>query len=637
MNDIEHTNRQIHNTGNFMEATNETRRFQRQLTNPNAETHTHTAGGNQSTSNDTQNTGLSTSKHSTIVALTLSTAPKPSTVVTTPGAGNSNSLPGHQSGRTKHGGQLLDQQALNLSDSFNTSSNVGDHNANSSPPSSALSRKKNLSTSDLDPFERKKQAALTKVEAKLDKAQRLHQKAQQNVEQEISDFLRATTIPNTNNEATSCRTTNATFDKRIRTLQDTKKELEKKIANYQSDISRIQAGEIPYNYASSKDILSNIRSTAVKVASGSLKVRSLHNTDQASTISTSSANEQVPSFYHPESDYHNPNISITLLTPSPQPTTLPTAITSGSTNNNQNLSVQNQFSGTFEPSYSSVSSSASNEIGNSQFYIDANYDHVYDSDKSNRKHDTNIPVDGSTLLDNDKSPTNKRHFTDDSTVENNDRISDHSVDDRCVSTTSKRNTPTTTTTTTTVECQQLNTKLDSMQKLIERYESKMSEMQKQIDLLVSSNEAQGELNERLNNELTDLTDLHQIEMSSMKTDLKNLEDRLLYKFNDYWNELLEKLDKLDTRTAKVEQTQTHSLETEENTHRIISKLVNIVLTVFAIILLLLSTIKNLVQSRVHAMTVLVLVIVWITFHYLPPNYFQTSFLKNFPNSLKRAS
>ncbi|CAF4008864.1 unnamed protein product [Rotaria magnacalcarata] len=176
-----------------------------------------------------------------------------------------------------------------------------------------------------------------------------------------------------------------------------------------------------------------------------------------------------------------------------------------------------------------------------------------------------------------------------------------------------------------------------MQKLIERYESKMSEMQKQIDLLVSSNEAQGELNERLNNELTDLTDLHQIEMSSMKTDLKNLEDRLLYKFNDYWNELLEKLDKLDTRTAKVEQTQTHSLETEENTHRIISKLVNIVLTVFAIILLLLSTIKNLVQSRVHAMTVLVLVIVWITFHYLPPNYFQTSFLKNFPNSLKRAS
>lgn len=51
------------------------------------------------------------------------------------------------------------------------------------------------------------------------------------------------------------------------------------------------------------------------------------------------------------------------------------------------------------------------------------------------------------------------------------------------------------------------------------------------------------------------------------------------------------------QTTKVEQTQAHSFETEENTHRLISKFVNILLTVFAIILLLLSTIKNLLQSR----------------------------------------
>ena len=135
-------------------------------------------------------------------------------------------------------------------------------------------RKKNLSTSDLDPSERKKQAALAKVEAKLEKAQRLHQKAHQSVEQEISDFLRVTTIPTGNLETNSVRTTNATFDKRIRTLQDTKKELERKIATYQSDLSRIQAGEIPHNYTSSKDVFTNLKSTAVKVASGSLKYRS---------------------------------------------------------------------------------------------------------------------------------------------------------------------------------------------------------------------------------------------------------------------------------------------------------------------------------------------------------------------------
>ncbi|CAF3719687.1 unnamed protein product [Rotaria sp. Silwood1] len=612
------------------------RRIQRQLTNPIPETQPTTTGGNPLTTLDLLQSGPSTNKNNTITTLAQSTAPKPSSIVATPGAGNSNSLPGHQSGRSKlNTHHLLDQQPLNILDNLNSTGNDGDSNINISP-SSALSRKKNLSTSDLDPFERKKQAALAKVEAKLDKAQRLYQKAQQNVEQEISDFLRVTTIPNTNNEISSSRTTNATFDKRIRTLQDTKKELEKKIANYHTDISRIQAGEIPHNYASSKDIFSNIKSTAAKVAGGSLKHRSGTNTDQAITVSTPNTTEQTIPFHYPEPESHylNPNLSTPLVqTLSQSPSTITTTFTSGQINNNQNLLLQNQHSNIHEPTHSTVSSSVSNEIGNSQFYIDSSLEHIYDSDKSSRKHDTNIPADGSTIHDNDKSPlTTQRRFTDDSLVESNDRTSDQSVDDRCTSSISKRNIAT-----ITMEYQQLNTKLDSMQKIVDRYETKINEMQKQIELLIIANDTQREQNERLNNELTDLTDLHQMEMSSIKTDLKNLEERLLYKFNDYWNELLEKLDKLDTRTAKVEQTQTHSLETEENTHRIISKLVNIVLTVFAIILLILSTIKNLVQSRVHAMTLLILVIVWITFHYLPQNYFQTTFLKNFPNMFKRTS
>jgi hypothetical protein len=88
-----------------------------------------------------------------------------------------------------------------------------------------------------------------------------------------------------------------------------------------------------------------------------------------------------------------------------------------------------------------------------------------------------------------------------------------------------------------------------MQKMIDRYELKTIEMQRQLDLLGIATDTQREKTDRLNTELTDLIDLHQSEMSSMKTDLKNLEERLLYKFNDYWNELLEKLDKLDTRVS----------------------------------------------------------------------------------------
>lgn len=212
--------------------------------------------------------------------------------------------------------------------------------------------------------------AVAKVEAKLEKAQRLHQKAQQSVEQEISDFLRVTSIPNVNNENnSSSRTTNASFEKRIKTLQDTKKELEKKIANYQSDISRIQSGDIPTNYSSSKDFLSNIKSTAAKVAGGSLKHRSTNNTnEQTNTYYTPSTTEPTSSFHFPtESDTHN--LSSTLITPTTTTGTI-TSTSTGGANNNPNVSVQNQHNNSHEPMHSSVSHSASNEVGNSQFYID---------------------------------------------------------------------------------------------------------------------------------------------------------------------------------------------------------------------------------------------------------------------------
>jgi len=133
--------------------------------------------------------------------------------------------------------------------------------------------------------------------------------------------------------------------------------------------------------------------------------------DQIITTSTPNAIEQGTIFhYQPESDshYHNTNLSTTLPTPTTTITTTTTS-TSGVGNNNQNLLSQNQHNNTLEPTHSSLSSSTSNEIGNSQFYIDSNRksirfniifmrkkklifldEHVYDGDKSSRKYDTNV-------------------------------------------------------------------------------------------------------------------------------------------------------------------------------------------------------------------------------------------------------
>ena len=224
---------------------------------------------------------------------------------------------------------------------------TGDHETSSSQSStSTLIAKKNLSTSDLDPAERKKQSALTKVQAKLDKAQRLYQSAQQSVEQNISEFLRVTTIPGIVNEpsssSSSSKVTNAAFDKRIRTLQETKKELEKKIHRYQEDLLRVQAGDIPNQYSSSKDILNTIKS---RVSSGTSKNRSSHDVSIEPTASL-----QVH-----EPDNHLPQPSGT-----------------ASVHTHQNLSAHAANGNTLDAVRSSPSNSICHEIGHSQSYIDSN-------------------------------------------------------------------------------------------------------------------------------------------------------------------------------------------------------------------------------------------------------------------------
>lgn len=205
-----------------------------------------------------------------------------------------------------------------------------------------MNGKKNVSTTDLDPLERKKQAALNKVQAKLEKAQRLYQAAQLSVEQNISEFLRVTTLPGLLNDSNSSKTTNAAFDKRIRTLQDTKKELEKKIANYQSDLVRIQSGDIPNQYASSKDILNNIKS----------KVSSSNNKNRSSNDISGSSTQEITT-------------NVTINQQENDQTLSSSSGITRSSNSQQNSSNNHNV----EPARSSPSNSISNEIGNSQFYI----------------------------------------------------------------------------------------------------------------------------------------------------------------------------------------------------------------------------------------------------------------------------
>ncbi len=123
--------------------------------------------------------------------------------------------------------------------------------------------------------------------------------------------------------------------------------MEKKIANYQADILRIQTGDIPQHHSSSKEMLHTIVN---KVSSGNSKHTSANDistpTSNDASILESDNLSNLPS----TSNHHN----------------------IGTMNTNQNLSVYGQSSNTLEVIRSSPSNSISNEIGNSQFYIDSN-------------------------------------------------------------------------------------------------------------------------------------------------------------------------------------------------------------------------------------------------------------------------
>ncbi|CAF0880186.1 unnamed protein product [Didymodactylos carnosus] len=560
-------------------------------------------------------------------------------------AGNSNSLPGRNSSQrsTMHSNENISSNNLSIRDEYkNLSDSTGSnkfnwshqHNEfdtdmtptmNNSSPTSNILRKKNLSTSDLDPLEKKKQLALIKVEAKLDKAHRLFITAKEGLDKNIAEYLRLS-VPTSSGEILSSSTKQA-FEKKIRTFQDTKKGLEKKIISYQNDIERINAGDIPHY--TSKDIVNNIVKQTIKVASGGGKHRHDVQDDgdslaisSSSLTPTSSSSPTATSTVTSSSANHN-NLSQTISAP-----------TSANPNFTMTLEgMDKSINNSGEQS--STGNSMTNEIGNSQFYINSSHEYLPDTDinslsRSSRRPDIgtgdNFIHDPTKQID-ERSPSQKRRTTDESNNELTDRLSEQSYDGYGKKHVSSTN-------------DQISAKMEIMYKTMEKLENKANEMQKQVDQLTNVTDIQREQIDRLNGEINDLTDLHQVEIRTIRTDSKNLEDRLIYKFNDYWNEMLDRLDKLDTRTAKVEQSQTHGIETEENTHRIISKLVNILLTIFAIILLVLSSIKNavsfVVSSRIHALTILILALSWLTIHYLPATYLQTSFMKNFTNIFKRS-
>ncbi|CAG5134621.1 unnamed protein product [Candidula unifasciata] len=113
-------------------------------------------------------------------------------------------------------------------------------------------------------------------------------------------------------------------------------------------------------------------------------------------------------------------------------------------------------------------------------------------------------------------------------------------------------------------------------------------MQTEVSLLRSLLEDERFKVERLEEQLNDLTELHQHEMLNFKQDLTSMEEKIEYRLDERTTDLSDLVDNASTRISRLEQQQQQqqilSMEMVENAtfRTIISKLINVVLAILAV-------------------------------------------------------
>ncbi|KAL4658546.1 transmembrane and coiled-coil domains protein 2-like [Arapaima gigas] len=130
--------------------------------------------------------------------------------------------------------------------------------------------------------------------------------------------------------------------------------------------------------------------------------------------------------------------------------------------------------------------------------------------------------------------------------------------------------------------------------------------------------------ERLEEQLNDLTELHQNEMTNLKQELASMEEKVAYQSYERARDIQEAVESCLTRITKLElqqqQQQVVQLEGVENAnaHALLGKLINVILAIMAVLLVFVSTVANFItplmktRERMAAsvLVALLLVLLW---------------------------
>uniref|UniRef100_A0A8C8DDP2 Transmembrane and coiled-coil domain family 2 n=1 Tax=Oncorhynchus tshawytscha TaxID=74940 RepID=A0A8C8DDP2_ONCTS len=122
--------------------------------------------------------------------------------------------------------------------------------------------------------------------------------------------------------------------------------------------------------------------------------------------------------------------------------------------------------------------------------------------------------------------------------------------------------------------------------------------------------------ERLEEQLNDLTELHQNEMTNLKQELASMEEKVAYQSYERARDIQEAVESCLTRITKLElqqqQQQVVQLEGVENANAraLLGKLINIILALMAVVLVFVSTLANfitpLMKTRARVATTVML-------------------------------
>ncbi|KAL9705748.1 hypothetical protein quinque_009266 [Culex quinquefasciatus] len=148
---------------------------------------------------------------------------------------------------------------------------------------------------------------------------------------------------------------------------------------------------------------------------------------------------------------------------------------------------------------------------------------------------------------------------------------------------------------------------DRMKTKLERLEL----MHKDVTDLAIALETERYRTERLEEQVNDLTELHQNEIENLKQAIADLEEKVQYQSDERLRDVYEIMENCQTRVSKMEHLSQQQYVTIEgidnsNARAVVVKLINVVLTVLQVILLLVATAAGItmpfLRTRIRVLT-----------------------------------